>query len=373
MDEAARLKQIEIDSLKAAEEQKKKELEANQEEKKRVELEAMEAAKKVEAEAEAAKKAKIDEENRIAKEKQEAEQAEKRRIAEEKALAVEQEKLKLQASKEERTKTAKEISGSISAEKKLADAQLAKEKEAQVQKMKEAEIALAKKNAEEEAKRKKDAANKLSQTEFKQYTKKEVPVINNNDTPKNRAAAEAESKKIANDELRYKALEEAEKARIAREEDAALKRKQVREKMKENAAAIEDFRKKNEQELAAKQQQQIEAQRKAMETRNGNAASANAKTNEPVKRKSFSSEGNSIDKKLATSNSVDSLLKSYPEGVTVEELETGNCKIYRLIYIKDGQATEYKKITYKWGVFYKKNNKDITESMFKNETKNLKN
>jgi hypothetical protein len=52
-------------------------------------------------------------------------------------------------------------------------------------------------------------------------------------------------------------------------------------------------------------------------------------------------------------------------------LVTGNCKINRIIHIKNNEATEYKKITYKWGVFYKKNNKDITESMFKNEVKKL--
>jgi hypothetical protein len=139
--------------------------------------------------------------------------------------------------------------------------------------------------------------------------------------------------------------------------------------MRENSAAIEEFRKKNEQEMAAKKQQQLDAQRRAMEARTG--ITKNESTNETNKRKSFNSEGPSIDQQLATTNSTDSLLKRYPQGVTIEELVTGNCKIYRIIYIKDDQATEYKKITYKWGVFYKKNNKDITESMFKNETRNF--
>ncbi|HRG58460.1 MAG TPA: hypothetical protein PK323_05840, partial [Bacteroidia bacterium] len=244
-------------------------------------------------------------------------------------------------------------------------------KEAQLKSLKETELAIAKRNLEEEARKKKELKEKLNEEQIKQKNKIENPVPNNAVTQKNRAAAETESKRTANEKLRYKALEEAERARIAREEEATLKRKQVREKMRENSEAIEAFRKKNEQELAAKQQMQIEAQRRAIEAKKGNPSGDEQQTG--LKRKSFNSEGSAIDKQLATGNSLDSLLKSYPNGVTNEELITGNCKINRIIYINGGVATEYKKITYKWGVFYKKNNKDITESMFKNETKNLKN
>jgi hypothetical protein len=159
--------------------------------------------------------------------------------------------------------------------------------------------------------------------------------------------------------------------------------------MRENKEAIEAFRKKHEQELAAKQQLQIDAQRKAIEARKGigsvekttpkDKSSINEKnidnekieTKESVKRTKFNSSGSAIDAKLAESNSLDSLVNIYPEGITMEELVTGDCKINRIIYIKNNEATEYKKITYKWGVFYKKNNKDITESMFKNEVKKL--
>jgi hypothetical protein len=66
---------------------------------------------------------------------------------------------------------------------------------------------------------------------------------------------------------------------------------------------------------------------------------------------------------------LDELAKKYPEGITTENIDGVNCKIVRIIIVKDHSANEYKKIIYSYGTFYKKNDQDITEQVFKNETK----
>ena len=64
------------------------------------------------------------------------------------------------------------------------------------------------------------------------------------------------------------------------------------------------------------------------------------------------------------------LAKKYPEGVTEEVDEGVNFKMLRIIIVIDGKANEYKKVTYNWGgVYYKKNDLDISEFKFKQETK----
>ena len=64
------------------------------------------------------------------------------------------------------------------------------------------------------------------------------------------------------------------------------------------------------------------------------------------------------------------LAKKYPQGATTEEIEESNCIIYRTIIVKGEVGDEYKKIKYNFGqIYFKKNDKDIPESIYNKETK----
>jgi hypothetical protein len=63
------------------------------------------------------------------------------------------------------------------------------------------------------------------------------------------------------------------------------------------------------------------------------------------------------------------LAKKYPEGVTVEEENYSRMKITRVIVVRNNKASEYKKVVFPYGTYYKKNGIDITENTFKIETK----
>ena len=64
------------------------------------------------------------------------------------------------------------------------------------------------------------------------------------------------------------------------------------------------------------------------------------------------------------------LASKYPEGITEENEDGVNCKVTRVILVANGKADEYKKVAFNYGaVFYKKNDMDISEIKFKQETK----
>jgi hypothetical protein len=64
------------------------------------------------------------------------------------------------------------------------------------------------------------------------------------------------------------------------------------------------------------------------------------------------------------------LVKKYPEGVTKEDVKvSSNFTISRFIVIKDKKAIEYKLVKTRGGFYYIKNNNQITEAVFKIETK----
>ena len=63
------------------------------------------------------------------------------------------------------------------------------------------------------------------------------------------------------------------------------------------------------------------------------------------------------------------LAEAYEEGITEEIEVDGGKKTTRIIVVKDGKATEYKKEVYSWATYYKKNNKNIPRYIFENETK----
>jgi hypothetical protein len=66
------------------------------------------------------------------------------------------------------------------------------------------------------------------------------------------------------------------------------------------------------------------------------------------------------------------LAKKYPEGFTTIVKKYPNFKITTIIKVYNSKADEYKMIQYKFARFYKKNNDDITEAVFKEETSGVK-
>lgn len=64
------------------------------------------------------------------------------------------------------------------------------------------------------------------------------------------------------------------------------------------------------------------------------------------------------------------LSKKYPEGVTTENSIEGKNIVTRIIVVRKGNASEYKKVTTSWGqIFYYKNGQSVSVSVFQLETK----
>jgi hypothetical protein len=66
------------------------------------------------------------------------------------------------------------------------------------------------------------------------------------------------------------------------------------------------------------------------------------------------------------------LSKKYPEGYTTIVRNYPNFKITTIIKVFNAKADELKIIEYNFARFYKKNNDDITEAVFREETSGLK-
>jgi hypothetical protein len=63
------------------------------------------------------------------------------------------------------------------------------------------------------------------------------------------------------------------------------------------------------------------------------------------------------------------LLVKYPAGITCEIYKEKYRQITRYIVIRDNEANDYRKIEYKWGVEYYKNDKPITELYFQSQVR----
>ncbi len=65
---------------------------------------------------------------------------------------------------------------------------------------------------------------------------------------------------------------------------------------------------------------------------------------------------------------VNALVSKYPQGVTEEKSQEGNCKIVKLYVVKGSNAAIYRKSTWAWGqIFYFKDDVPITEAEFNSE------
>jgi Skp family chaperone for outer membrane proteins len=131
------------------------------------------------------------------------------------------------------------------------------------------------------------------------------------------------------------------------------------------AKALADIEAKKKADAEAKMKADAEAKRRADELAKNKPVAVNPPpVKEPVEVLTPK------EKKL---KELSELALKYPEGITVENTVASNAKITRIIIVKDREANEYKKIVMNYGaVFFKKNDADITESVFKMETKDSK-
>jgi len=66
---------------------------------------------------------------------------------------------------------------------------------------------------------------------------------------------------------------------------------------------------------------------------------------------------------------VNTLVSKYPQGITEEKSQEGNCKIVKLIVVRGNNAAIYRKSIWAWGqIFYFKDDISITEAAFSSET-----
>ena len=189
-----------------------------------------------------------------------------------------------------------------------------------------------------------------------------------------KAKAEADARKKADSEAAAKlsAEEKAKRdaeAKLKVEEDAK-NRLLADQKLKEES----DAKKKAEAEAAAKAAAEAKLRVEAFAKAKSNAAQKQREDQERMAAE-MAAKGNKrnlevVSEKEKKEKELSELAKKYPEGITIENVDGQNCKIERIIVIKDAMANEYKKIIYNWGgVYYKKNDLDISEHKFTNETK----
>lgn len=147
--------------------------------------------------------------------------------------------------------------------------------------------------------------------------------------------------------------------RLRNEEIKAKVKAEIEEKAK--LKAQEDALRKAMQDARLKALADAEAERIAK------IAAAKLASEEALKAK----QASVLNKKSKNEEFLDELAKKYPPGITEENEDGVNFKLTRIIIVKGGKADEYKKIVYNYGgVFWQKNNVQISEVKYKLETKN---
>ncbi len=164
--------------------------------------------------------------------------------------------------------------------------------------------------------------------------------------------AKADAERLKNEAL---AKSQADAEAKAKAEEERI-RKQNEEKNKQDSLATAQRLKmeKDEQDRRAKALAEIEAKKLLL-----------SKTNVPADDKS-----KAAPKPAAVPKIIDS---DYHEGITEETVNETNRTIYRTVVKIDGTAVNYQKIVYTWGgVFFFKNESNLTQSLFDQEIKNAK-
>jgi hypothetical protein len=133
----------------------------------------------------------------------------------------------------------------------------------------------------------------------------------------------------------------------------------VKKKTEEKDKLTRDSLRSEEIKLKIKTNTSLSANTKSDTIYEMNEEDAKAVFNEQLSKEEF----NLLLKELA---------KKYPEGFTTIVRNYPNFKITTIIKVFDSKADEYKLIQYNFASFYKKNNDDITEAVFKEETSGVK-
>ncbi|MFN7846746.1 MAG: hypothetical protein ACK5P4_05945, partial [Bacteroidota bacterium] len=161
-----------------------------------------------------------------------------------------------------------------------------------------------------------------------------------------------------------KKLDEAERKRL--EELAAKKQAELDEINRRKKEAEERERQFLEKARLAREQARIELIARIEAQKNALAMADKFKTEKNKNQQ----ETTIVKEQNSTVNRYD-LAKKYPQGATNEEIEGTNCTIYKTIIVKGQVGDEYKKIRYNYGqVYFKKNDKDISEAIYLKETQN---
>ncbi|MFN8142923.1 MAG: hypothetical protein U0073_00760 [Bacteroidia bacterium] len=166
------------------------------------------------------------------------------------------------------------------------------------------------------------------------------------------STAKAEADRLKNEAL---AKSQAENEAKAKAEEERI-RKQNEEKNRQDSIATAQRLKaeKDEQDRRAKALAEIEAKKQLL-----------SKTNAANDDKSKAPPKPAAVPKIKDSD--------YHEGITEETVNESSRTIYRTVVKIDGTAINYQKIVYNWGgVFYFKNESNLTQSLFDQEIKNAK-
>jgi hypothetical protein len=145
----------------------------------------------------------------------------------------------------------------------------------------------------------------------------------------------------------------AEKNRKSAQRTIEKKKAEEKEKLTRDSLRSEEIK------LKIKTDASLNANTKSDTIYEMNEEDAKAVFNEQLSKEDF----NVLLKELA---------KKYPEGFTTIVRKYPNFTITTIVKVFNSKADEYKLIKYNFASFYKKNNDDITEAVFKEETSGVK-
>ena len=183
-------------------------------------------------------------------------------------------------------------------------------------------------------------------------------------------------KKIAEDQLKKQKEEEILKKKAEEMQQKVAQEEQEKKIIAERnwKAAQEAIGKKKAEEKDKLYQDSLRQEEIKLKIKNN--ASLNVYTKSDTIYEMSEEEAKSVFNEKLSKEELNILLKElakkYPEGFTTIVRKYPNFKITTIIKVYNSKADEYKMIQYKFASFYKKNNDDITEAVFKEETSGVK-
>lgn len=192
----------------------------------------------------------------------------------------------------------------------------------------------------------------------------------------NRLRKEEEDKKKTEEQLRKQQEEELLKKKAEQMQMKLAQEEQEKKIIAERnwKTAQEAIEKKKTEEKDKIYQDSIRQEEIKLKIKNN--ASLNTYTKSDTIYEMNEEEAKAVFNEKLTKEELNLLLrelaKKYPEGFTTIVKKYPNFKVTTIIKVFNSKADEYKMIQYKFASFYKKNNDDITEAVFKEETSGVK-